>query len=155
MTKVRTWVGLDVHAAKVVACVVDAESGEMCVQRLPGDTSKVVSFVAGLPGPTRAAYEAGPTGFGLARAFDAVGIGCVIGAPGKIERPAQDKVKTDRRDAERLVRLLMIGGLHAVGVPTGEEEALRDLVRAREDLRGDLMRAAPDGQAVVAPRRAL
>jgi len=141
VTKVRTWVGLDVHAAKVVACVVDAESGEMCVQRLPGDTSKVVSFVAGLPGPTRAAYEAGPTGFGLARAFDAVGIGCVIGAPGKIERPAQDKVKTDRRDAERLVRLLMIGGLHAVGVPTGEEEALRDLVRAREDLRGDLMRA--------------
>jgi transposase len=63
----------------------------------------------------------------------------VIAAPGKIERPAQDKVKTDRRDAERLVRPLMIDGLHAVWVPTGEEEALRDLVRAREDLR--LMRA--------------
>jgi transposase len=141
VAKVRTWVGLDVHVAKVVACVVDAESGEMTVRRLPGDTSEVVKFCAGLPGPTRVAYEAGPTGFGLARALHAAGIGCVIAAPGKIERPAQDKVKTDRRDAERLVRLLMIDGLHAVWVPTGEEEALRDLVRAREDLRGDLMRA--------------
>ena len=73
MTKVRTWVGLGVHAAKVVACVVDAESGEMTVQRLPGDANTVTGFCAGLPGPTCAAYEAGPTGFGLARALDAVG----------------------------------------------------------------------------------
>ena len=89
----------------------------------------------------RVAYEAGPTGFGLARALGAAEIGCVVAAPGKIERPSQDRVKTDRAGAERLVRLLMIGGLHPVRVPTGEEEALRDLVRAREDLRGDLMRA--------------
>jgi transposase len=114
---------------------------EVSVYRLSGDTGEVVPFCAGLPAPTRVAYEAGPTGFGLARALDAVGIGCVIAAPGKIERPAQDRVKTDRRDAERLVRLLMIGALYAVRVPTLEEEALRDLVRAREDLRGDLMRA--------------
>jgi len=132
---------LDVHAAKVVACVVDAESGEMTVCRLPGGTSEVVALCAGLPGPTRVGYEAGPTGFGLARALQAAGVVCVIAAPGKIERPAQDRVKTDRRDAERLVRLLMINGLHPVRVPSGEEEALRDLVRAREDLRGDLMRA--------------
>jgi transposase len=141
VTKVRTWVGLDVHAATVVACVVDAESGEMTVYRLSGETAGVVAFCAGLPGPTRVAYEAGPTGFGLARALLAAGVGCVVAAPGKIERPAQDRIKTDRRDAERLVRLLMIDGLHAVRVPTGEEEALRDLVRAREDIRGDLMRA--------------
>jgi len=139
--KVRSWAGLDVHSAKVVACVVDAESGEMSVHRLPGDTAKVVAFCAGLPGPTRVAYEAGPTGFGLARALVAAGVECVIAAPGKIERPAQDRVKTDQRDAERLVRLLMIGALHAVRLPGVEEEALRDLVRAREDLRGDLMRA--------------
>ena len=69
------------------------------------------------------------------------GIECTVAAPGKIERPAQDRVKTDRRDAERLVRLLMIGGLHPVRVPTPAEEAMRDLVRAREDVRGDLMRA--------------
>ena len=141
MTKVRTWVGLDVHAVKVVACVVDAESGEMIVRGLSGLTSEVVAFCAALPAPVRTAYEAGPTGFGLARALLAAGVGCVIAAPGKIERPVQDRVKTDRRDAERLVRLLMIDGLHAVRVPSDEEEALRDLVRAREDLRGDLMRA--------------
>src|SRR5205823_7141500 len=79
--------------------------------------------------------------YGLARALVAAGAGCVVAAPGKIERPSQDRVKTDQRDAERLVRLLMIDALHAVRVPTSEEESLRDLVRAREDLRGDLMRA--------------
>jgi transposase len=139
--KVRTWVGLDVHAARVVACVVDAESGEMAMHRVLGRTCEVVAFCGGLPEPVRVAYEAGPTGFGLARALDAAGIECVIAAPGKIERPAQDRVKTDQRDAQRLVRLLMIGALHAVRVPAVEEEALRDLVRAREDLREDLMRA--------------
>ena len=141
MAKVRSWAGLDVHAAKVLACVVDAESGEMTVHRLPGETAGVVAFCVGLPGPTRVAYEAGPTGYGLARALAAAGIGCVVAAPGKIERPAQDKIKTDARDAERLVRLLMIDALHPVRVPTAEQEALRDLVRAREDVRVDLMRA--------------
>lgn len=141
MTKVRTWAGLDVHAAATVACVVDAESAEMSVHRLAGGTSEVAGFCAGLPAPARVAYEAGPTGFALARTLEAIGIGCVVAAPGKIERPGQDRVKTDRRDAERLARLLMIGGLHPVRVPTDAEEALRDLVRAREDVRGDLMRA--------------
>jgi transposase len=141
MAQVRSWVGLDVHARKVVAAVVDRETGELVVRRLSGETVEVVGFCAGLPGPVRVAYEAGPTGFALARALQAAGVACVIAAPGKIERPAQDRVKTDRRDAERLVRLLMVGGLHAVRVPSVEEEALRDLVRAREDVRGDLMRA--------------
>jgi len=141
VTKVRTWAGLDVHAAATVACVVDVPSGEMTVERLAGRTAEVAAFCARLPAPVRVAYEAGPTGFGLARALEAAGIGCVVAAPGKIERPAHDRIKTDRRDAERLVRLLMIGGLHPVRVPSGEEEALRDLVRAREDIRGDLMRS--------------
>jgi transposase len=141
MTKVRTWAGLDVHAASTVACVVDALSGELGVQRLSGRTSELVAFCAGLPAPVSVAYEAGPTGFELARALEGSGVRCVVAAPGKIERPAHDRVKTDRRDAERLVRLLMIGGLHPVRVPSPQEEALRDLVRAREDLRGDLMRA--------------
>jgi transposase len=141
MAKVVSWVGLDVHAARVVAVVVDGESGELGAHRLAGATAQVVAFCAGLPGPAMVAYEAGPTGFGLARALELAGVGCVVAAPGKIERPASDRIKTDRRDAERLVRLLMVGGLHAVRVPSSEEEALRDLVRAREDVRGDLMRA--------------
>ncbi|MCA1679242.1 MAG: IS110 family transposase, partial [Actinobacteria bacterium] len=133
--------GLDVHARSVLAVTVDGVSGETRMRRLPGKTSEVVQFCAALPGPTRVAYEAGPTGYGLARALLECGIGCVVAAPGKIERPAQDRVKTDRRDAERVLRLLMIDGLHPVRVPSTEEEALRDLVRAREDLRCDLMRA--------------
>ena len=141
MTQVRSWAGLDVHAAKVLAVTVDAVTGELCSRTLSGRTGEVVEFCGSLPAPTRVTYEAGPTGFGLARALTAAGVGCVVAAPGKIERPAQDKVKTDRRDAERLVRLLMVGGLHPVRVPSTEEEALRDLVRAREDVRGDLMRA--------------
>ena len=157
MTKVRTWVGFDVHAAKVVACVVDALTGEMTVHRLPGTTGEVVAFCAALPGPTRIAYEAGPTGYGLARALTAAGIGCVVAAPGKIERPTADRVKTDQRDAERLAaaaddRCVAPGP----GASEAEEEAIRDLVRAREALRGDLMRARHRlSQAAAAPRRPL
>jgi transposase len=141
MAQVRSWAGLDVHARSVLAVTVDSLSGEMRSRRLSGTTSEVVEFCAALSGPTRVAYEAGPTGYGLARALHAAGIGCVVAAPGKIERPSQDRIKTDQRDAERVLRLLMIDGLHAVRVPSTEEEALRDLIRAREDLRGDLMRA--------------
>jgi transposase len=141
VAKVRSWAGLDVHARSVLAVTFDGASGELRSVRLPGETEKVVEFVAGLPGPTRVAYEAGPTGYGLARALEGAGVGCVVAAPGKIERPARDKVKTDQRDAERVLRLLMIDGLHPVRVPTVVEEALRDVVRAREDLRGDLTRA--------------
>jgi transposase len=141
MAQVRSWAGLDVHARSVVAVTMDNRTGELRVRKLPAVTAKVVAFLAGLPGPTRAAYEAGPTGYGLARALHAAGVQCVVAAPGKIERAAQDRIKTDQRDAERVLRLLMIDALHAVRVPTCEEEALRDLVRAREDLRGDLMRA--------------
>ena len=140
MAQVRSWAGLDVHAAKVVAATVDAASGELRFARLSGQTSEVAAFCRALPGPARVAYEAGPTGFGLARELEALGVGCVVAAPGKIPRAPQDRVKTDRRDAERLARLLMAGELHAVRVPASDEEALRDLVRAREDLRGDLMR---------------
>ena len=93
-----------------------------------------------LPGPVRVAYEAGPTGYGLARELARRGVGCVVAAPSKIPRASGDRVKTDRRDAELLARLLLAGKLHAVRVPGPEEEALRDLVRAREAVRVDLMR---------------
>ena len=141
MAKVRSWVGLDVHARSVVAVTIDGESGELRSRRLSGRSSDVVEFCCSLPGPTRVAYEAGPTGYGLARALHTAEVGCMVAAPGKIERPAGDKVKTDQRDAERVLRLLMIDGLHPVRVPSGQEEALRDVVRAREAVRGDLMRA--------------
>ena len=141
MAQIRTGVGLDVHVAGTRAAVLDLESGELRKQRLSGRTEEIAAFVAGLPGPVRATYEAGPTGFALARKLGARGIDCLVCAPGLIPRGATDRIKTDERDAERLVRLLLAGELHAVAVPSVEEESLRDLVRAREDLRGDLMRA--------------
>ena len=73
MAEVRSWSGLDVHASKVVAVTVDGVSGELGVCRLPGDVGAVVQFCAGLPGPVRVAYEAGPTGFVLARALEQAG----------------------------------------------------------------------------------
>lgn len=141
MAKARTLVGLDVHAATVVAAILDAETSELRFQRLGGEVDPVVRLCGSLEGPVRASYEAGPTGYGLARALERAGVGCLIAAPGKISRGATEKVKTDSRDAEHLVRLLLAGKLHPVRVPARAEEALRDLVRAREDIRGDLMRA--------------
>jgi transposase len=93
-----------------------------------------------LPAPVRVVYEAGPTGYRLARACAEAGINCVVAAPSRM-RSTADRVKTDRRDAERLARLLRLGEITPVRVPAPEEEAARDLVRARVDARGDLMRA--------------
>jgi transposase len=88
-----------------------------------------------------AVYEAGPTGFGLARCGAERGIDVRVVAPGSIPKPAGDRVKTDRRDAIRLVRLLAAGELRFVFVPTVADEQFRDLVRCIEDARGDLTRA--------------
>jgi transposase len=140
MAKARSLVGLDVHAAKIVAAVLDAQTGEVQYFTLGGDVGEAAGLCAGLPRPVRAAYEAGPTGYGLARELQRRGVQCVVAAPSKIPRAAGDRVKTDRRDAELLVRLLWAGKLHPVRVPGAEEEALRDLVRAREAVRVDLMR---------------
>ena len=141
MAKAKTLVGLDVHATKIVAAVLDAETGQLQTFGMSGDTDGAAGFCAGLPRPVRVAYEAGPTGYGLAREIAKRGVECVVAAPSKIPRASGDRVKTDRRDAEHLVRLLLAGKLHAVRVPGDEEEALRDLVRARDAVRMDLMRA--------------
>jgi transposase len=136
-----SWVGLDVHARATLAGVLDAASGELLVRRVSPRSEETVAWLQRLPQPVRVAYEAGPTGYGLARACAQAGIACTVAAPSKIPRACGERVKTDRRDAERLARLLRLGELVAVRVPTPDEEAARDLVRVREDARGDLMRA--------------
>jgi len=141
LTDERTTVGLDVHARSVVAEAVDWSTGQVFSATLVPDSGEVLAWVARLPGPVAVTYEAGPTGFGLARAFTAVGIRCVVVAPSKLERPPGDRVKTDRRDARRLARLLHIGEVTGIRVPTVGQEDARDLVRAREATRADLMRA--------------
>ena len=140
MAKARSLVGLDVHATKIVAAVLDAQTGQLQHFRLGGDVAEAAGLCAGLARPVRATYEAGPTGYGLARELARRQVDCVVAAPSKIPRASGDRVKTDRRDAEHLVRLLLAGKLHPVRVPGDEEEALRDLVRAREAVRVDLMR---------------
>jgi len=141
MAQARTLIGLDVHAAKIVAATLDAATGELQSFRLTGCPVEAARFCAELPAPVRATYEAGPTGYGLARELANRRVECVVAAPGKIPRASGDRVKTDRRDAENLARLLLAGKLRPVRVPGEAEEALRDLVRAREDIRGDLMSA--------------
>jgi transposase len=100
-----------------------------------------VAWLRDLPGPVAVTYEAGPTGFGLARALTAAGITCEVAAPSTLIRPSGDRVKTDARDAAHLARLLHLSQITAVTIPSASQEAARDLVRARDDCRGDLMAA--------------
>jgi transposase len=86
-------------------------------------------------------YEAGPTGYGIYRQLTLLGISCLVVAPSLIPSRPGDKVKTDKRDALRLAQLLRSGELTSVWVPTEDHEALRDLVRAREDAKEDQQRA--------------
>jgi transposase len=136
-----TSVGLDVHARSIVACALVGGTGELQRQRLCPEPDAVAAWLRTLPGSVRCTYEAGPTGFGLARHLLAVGIGCQIAAPSRLQRPSGDRVKTDARDAEHLARLLHLGEIVEVTIPTVSQEAARELVRAREDVRGELMSA--------------
>ena len=133
MAKVRSWAGLDVHARSVLAVTMDARVGRVAFAAAVGRDGEGGRVLRGCRARRGRRTRPDRPGTGSRAALHAAGIGCVVAAPGKIERPAQDKVKTDQRDAERVLRLLMIDGLHPVRVPSVEEEALRDLVRARED----------------------
>lgn len=137
----RTHVGLDVHAHVVVGAALDAETGELFRRRLGSRPGEVLAWLDSLPGPVAAAYEAGPTGFTLARALRSAGVRCEVLAPSKLQRPVGERVKTDARDALHIAKLLRLGEIVSVVVPSEEQESARDLVRAREDARRDLMSA--------------
>jgi transposase len=137
----RMSIGLDVHARSVVGCAIDEDTGEISRRRFGYQMAEVLDWVKRFPQPSLVTYEAGPTGFGLARLFATAGIECVVAAPSKLQRPSGDRVKTDERDALHLARLLRLGEIVAVRVPSIEQETCRDLVRSREDNRGDLMAA--------------
>lgn len=138
------FVGLDVHA-KTVAIAV-AEEGRAPAQPLtqvPNDLGRILRALDRL-GPRealRCAYEAGPTGYGLQRALSRAGLDCIVIAPSKMPKAAGDRVKTDKRDAARLARFLRSGDLVAVHVPDEACEAMRDLLRAREDAKRAQLRA--------------
>lgn len=140
MPQPKSVVGLDVHATQTHACVLSPETGELRAKRLSGPPRRALDYLEGLRTPTLAVYEAGPTGYGLARGGAERGLDVRVCAPGSIPRAPSDRIKTDRRDAERLARLCLAGELSFVRVPSPEEERFRDLARCREAIRADLMR---------------
>ena len=125
-----TVAGFDVHARSTHGAAVHVVTGELIRIRFGAGDEGPVAWLRSLPAPVRACYEAGPTGFGLSRAAVAAGIDMLVVAPGKTPRAASDRVKTDRKDAERLARLLLAGELTAITVPSPQIEAARELVRA-------------------------
>ena len=129
------------HAYESTVAVFDQATGDVATRRVVGRPHQLLPWLMEIPVPARMVYEAGPTGYGLARRAWTAGIELVVCAPSRTDRRPGDRVKTDQRDAIRLARLLAAGELTLVVVPTVEQEQLRDLVRCREDIRSDLMRA--------------
>jgi transposase len=137
-TPATVHVGLDVHASSIRLAAVRGD--ELLDERtLPYDHEAVERVLSGWP-RVCCCYEAGPTGYGLARHLRSRAIECDVVAPGLVPVRPGDRVKTDPRDARRLARLHAGGLLEPIAVPSVELEALRDLVRAREDARLDRMR---------------
>ena len=154
MTATMTWVGLDVHARSTHAAAIDRDSGELTRARFGVGADPVVEWLRGLPRPVHACCEAGLTGYALYRAAVAAGLHVDVVAPSKTPRAAADRIKTDRKEAELLVRLLLSGSLVSVAVPSAESEAARDLARVREQVRADLAPAAPPRLQAAAALRA-
>ncbi len=138
-----TIIAFDQHAQSVMVAVLSAGDARPALHPLTGDLPTIGRFVARLQrrGPVECCYEAGPCGFALHRYLTAQGVACTIIAPSLIPRRAGDRIKTDRRDAQQLAVLYRAGALTAIHVPSEDEEAVRDLLRCREDGQADLVRA--------------
>jgi transposase len=134
---VRLWVALDVHKFSIVAAVLPSAGGSPELQRIETTEKAIRRLIGRLGGPggLAVAYEAGPGGFDLLRLLRRIGVACDVIAPSLVPVRAGDRVKTDRRDAKKLVRLYRAGELVFVEAPDERTEGLRDLTRCREDLR--------------------
>ncbi len=138
-----TWVGMDVHRESIQSASVCGDTGAVTARWETPNTAKGKERLAARlaqQGTVQCVYEAGPCGYDLRRFLDAKGIPCDVIAPSLIPTRPGDRVKTDRRDAEKLARMHRMGELTAIRVPTPAQEALRDLVRTREDANEDLVR---------------
>src|SRR6059036_1285257 len=138
------FVGLDVHAETIAAAVVVEPDGDLrFLGTIPNRPEAIRRLMKRL-GPAarlRACYEAGPTGYVLYWQLTELGVHCDVVAPTLVPVKSGDRVKTNRRDAEKLARCYRSGDLTAVWVPDAAHEALRDLVRAREVAKKDQLRA--------------
>jgi transposase len=140
--KVR-FLGLDVHAETIAVAIAEPDGEVRSLGTISNRAESVRKLVKKL-GPVeelKACYEAGPTGYVLYWQLAELGVACEVIAPTLVPMKAGDRVKTDRRDAERLVRSYRSGDLTSVWVPNEGSEALRDLVRAREAAKQDQLRA--------------
>src|SRR6266540_2755994 len=137
------FVGLDVHKDTIAVAVAEAGRGEVRSHGVIANTPATVARVLkklGAAGRLRVCYEAGPCGYVLYRQLTQLGIACTVVAPALIPQKPGETIKTDRKDAAKLARLHRAGELTAVVVPTPEQEALRDLTRARQAAQQDAHR---------------
>jgi len=137
-----TWIGMDVHKESIVVAAVNGAGGTAARWETPNTAKGKERLAKRLSefGTIRCAYEAGPCGYDLRRFLEAKGIPCDVIAPSLIPKKPGDRVKTDKKDAEKIARMHRMGELTAICVPTPAQEALRDLLRAREDANEDLVR---------------
>jgi transposase len=139
MKQFSKYVGLDVHKETVAVAVAESGGGEVRfvgeIRNTEQAIKKLVKQLSKDGATLSFCYEAGPCGYGIHRQLIDLGCACQVVAPSLIPKKAGDRVKTDRRDAVSLARLHRAGELTAVWVPDGAQEALRDLTRAREDLK--------------------
>ncbi|MEY9260352.1 transposase [Brevibacterium epidermidis] len=144
-----TFIGLDVHAKTVTAAALNAETGEIDQATMPADNPAIVSWIKAHGDDTAVTYEAGLTGYGLARCLADDGITCTVAAPAKLLRAPGDQVKTDQRDALGLARMLSLGEITAVRIPPIGQEGLRDVSRARQRAVVDLTHARQRINAMI------
>lgn len=145
MSEHTTFVGLDVHKETISIAHASEGTGEPVYlgkfPSRPGLLARTIRKMREQHGKLLVGYEAGPCGYAIYRQLEQMGIACVVVAPSLIPTKPGDRVKTDRRDALKLARLLRSGDLTPVWVPDEQHEGLRDLTRAREDAVEDLQRA--------------
>jgi transposase len=134
--QIKRWVALDVHRLSIVAATLPADGGKAEVVQIDNSERSIRRLIGRLGGSEGLAvcYEAGPRGYESLRLLTAVGVARDVIAPSLVPVEAGDRVKTDRRDATKLVRLFRAGALSFVAPATPQQEGLRELVRCRDDL---------------------
>lgn len=144
-----TFIGLDVHAKTVTSAALNSDIGEIDQATMSAENPTAISWVKTHSTDVAVTYEAGPTGYGLARDLIEQGIDCIIEPPSKLLRAPGDRVKTDQRDALGLARMLSLGEITEVRVPAIAQKGLWDVSHARQRAVGDITHARQRINAMI------